>query len=442
MKNAVSLFLILFLGFFTAQTLHAQSANLSFQGILKKANGLAVDDGLYTLTFTLYTAETGGSSVFTETIDSVEVAGGIYSVVLGSHSTALNAAFDVPYYLGIKVGGAAAVEMIPRIRLTSAPYALALRGSSNVFPGSGTVKADNETIAGKLAVGQTTLPGTQSLQVNGGILARGGVPGGSGASNNGYAFAGGSGDNDSGLFSTADGVVSIYANNSERLKVSNTANDNRIYLKTNATVENSLTVNDQLLVTGDVTLNSGSNLIYNNGSTTYNDWRLVYRDDLTTGAEGWNNYTAINSGTLAAAPTYTQLSKIFSTNYLLRPTNNDYVMKKQYDLSAFPHNYIMVKFNYYFIDSWDANQYDRAFAGFASSTSSTVEFAWSQIGGFVSDTGTWDFVGNTGYTDHSGVYSMMARNSSNNPVVVFGAVLNNDVNDENYGIGNIEIWVR
>ena len=51
---------ILFL--FSAQlcVLEAQ-ASLSIEGILKKSNGVAVEDGTYNITFKLYTVESGGS---------------------------------------------------------------------------------------------------------------------------------------------------------------------------------------------------------------------------------------------------------------------------------------------------------------------------------------------------------------------------------------------
>jgi hypothetical protein len=58
-----------------------------------------------------------------------------------------------------------------------------------------------------------------TLQVNGGIRARGGAPGLAGASNNGYAFSGSNGDNDSGMFSTADGTLQFFTNNAERVRV-------------------------------------------------------------------------------------------------------------------------------------------------------------------------------------------------------------------------------
>lgn len=52
----------------------------------------------------------------------------------------------------------------------------------------------------------------------GGVFARGGAPGASGTSNNGYAFSG-TGDNDSGLFSEGNGLVSLYTNAAERVRV-------------------------------------------------------------------------------------------------------------------------------------------------------------------------------------------------------------------------------
>ncbi len=136
MKLVKSFILLLCITAFS-QTIFAQ-ATLSIQGIIRKSTGAAVDDGKYDLTFKLYPTTTGGTAVHTET-QEVSVVGGIYSTELGGGADPLNAPFNVTYYLGVSVDGG--TELIPRVRLTSSPYALSLIGSANVFPGSGPIGA-------------------------------------------------------------------------------------------------------------------------------------------------------------------------------------------------------------------------------------------------------------------------------------------------------------
>lgn len=121
---------------FPLQALHAQGARLSVQGVLKKTNGTVVDDGNYALTFRIYNVAEGGSALWTETQPEVEVNSGVYSTLLGT-VTALNLPFNTDYFLGVKVGSTP--EMSPRAQLTVAPYALSLKGNSNLFPSTGAV---------------------------------------------------------------------------------------------------------------------------------------------------------------------------------------------------------------------------------------------------------------------------------------------------------------
>jgi hypothetical protein len=116
------------------QNAQAQSVvgTLSIQGSLKQNNGQAVDDGAYGLTFKLYTAQTGGTAIWTEVHPSVNIVGGIYSVELGK-ITPLTPAFNVPYWLGITLGSS--VELQPRTALTPAPYALGMLGSAAAYYG-------------------------------------------------------------------------------------------------------------------------------------------------------------------------------------------------------------------------------------------------------------------------------------------------------------------
>ncbi|MFM8486711.1 MAG: hypothetical protein ACKOCH_10265, partial [Bacteroidota bacterium] len=112
MKSKILLLLLAFLT--AACDIHAQ-ATLSVQGTIQRSFGGAVDDGKYALTFKLYTAATGGTPVWSETQDNIEVIGGVYSALLGE-ANPLTAGFDQVYYLGIAVDGGA--ELIPRTRLT------------------------------------------------------------------------------------------------------------------------------------------------------------------------------------------------------------------------------------------------------------------------------------------------------------------------------------
>ncbi len=134
--------LLLFAFLFSTSTGLLAQATLSIQGTVKNSDGTAVANGKYSIKFSLYTTESGGTPVWTETQDAVPITGGVYSALLGA-STPLNAAFDRTYYLGVAVDGGA--EWIPRARLTSSPYALSLVGSSNVFPSSGAIGAGTIT---------------------------------------------------------------------------------------------------------------------------------------------------------------------------------------------------------------------------------------------------------------------------------------------------------
>lgn len=135
-SSRLRIFAVFIVGLFAATQAHAQ-ATLSTQGVLQKTTGMAVEDGDYAITFKLYTTESGGTPVWSETQSDVEVVGGVYGVQLGS-VTPLNIPFDQVYYLGLTVG--TGTEHFPRTKLTAAPYALSLLGQDNQFPSTGMVK--------------------------------------------------------------------------------------------------------------------------------------------------------------------------------------------------------------------------------------------------------------------------------------------------------------
>jgi hypothetical protein len=93
---------------------------ISFQGMLKDNQGKPLN-GEFKMIFKLYTQPTGGSPIWTEERDGVNVENGVYSVLLGEVSSLDNVAFDKSYWLEVEVDGD---RLQPRYRLAASPYAL------------------------------------------------------------------------------------------------------------------------------------------------------------------------------------------------------------------------------------------------------------------------------------------------------------------------------
>lgn len=103
-------------------TLYAQSPpRIRTTSNLKDANGAAVKDGVYNITFRMYYEESDGIPLWTEQAP-VAVKGGIYTHLLGSIVPFTNINFKFKIYLGTQVGE---FEMSPRTELSYAPYAVA-----------------------------------------------------------------------------------------------------------------------------------------------------------------------------------------------------------------------------------------------------------------------------------------------------------------------------
>ncbi|MBK9337193.1 MAG: hypothetical protein IPM98_11710 [Lewinellaceae bacterium] len=121
---------------------YAQLGTLSVQGVLTKADGTAVDDGPYILKFRLWKDpnSTDNSLKVHEEDLTVETTGGVYSTILGLNTPfGPSATFADVYYLGVTFGSS---ELLPRPRLTAAPYAMGLLGGSNIIAGAGNITVD------------------------------------------------------------------------------------------------------------------------------------------------------------------------------------------------------------------------------------------------------------------------------------------------------------
>jgi hypothetical protein len=122
MKAIRYLFCIFFTVILFTLSISAQvSPRVRISSNLKDANGAAVKDGSYNITFRLYNDESGGTPVWTEQA-MVTVRGGMYSHLLGSMVPLSGVNFKYKVFLGTQVGD---FEMSPRTELSYAPYAVA-----------------------------------------------------------------------------------------------------------------------------------------------------------------------------------------------------------------------------------------------------------------------------------------------------------------------------
>lgn len=139
---------------------------MSYQGFLVDANGSALAPSNpvnFSVVFRIYGTSTGGTAVWTEA-QTVTVDKGNFSVVLGEGGAegsevrpdlatifASSRASDL--YLGITVKGVGTAEMLPRLRLLTAPYSFLAR-TANTLSGSdggSLIRSDS----GRLIVSQT-----------------------------------------------------------------------------------------------------------------------------------------------------------------------------------------------------------------------------------------------------------------------------------------------
>jgi hypothetical protein len=137
-------------GIASAQTTPAPSL-MNFQGRLATPSGNPVPDGNYSVTFSLWTAASGGTKRWEQTINPTAVKNGTFATLLNVGSGFQNGAtaatlFNDNLWLEIKIGTAAALT--PRQPLVSAPYAL----KANTVP-------DGSITQSKLAPGVGGTPG-------------------------------------------------------------------------------------------------------------------------------------------------------------------------------------------------------------------------------------------------------------------------------------------
>jgi hypothetical protein len=103
--------------------LHTRSTSaipskMSYQGVLTDNVGVP-KNGTFAMTFGLYSAPTGGSPIWSETQNAVQVTNGIFNVLLGSVNALNSSTFSVAYWLGVQVEGSV---LSSRIELAASAY--------------------------------------------------------------------------------------------------------------------------------------------------------------------------------------------------------------------------------------------------------------------------------------------------------------------------------
>ena len=127
---------LLFLVLSTQLTWGQIPKTMSYQAVLMNTDGSKINEGSYTILFRLYDDTTDVQPLWEES-QQIQVTQGVISVILGSINP-LDLLFDQQYWLGISIGNES--ELVPRIALTSSPYALRARsvaGGVNSFPARG-----------------------------------------------------------------------------------------------------------------------------------------------------------------------------------------------------------------------------------------------------------------------------------------------------------------
>ncbi|MFZ6030052.1 MAG: hypothetical protein ACOYYS_20240 [Chloroflexota bacterium] len=117
--------------------------NMSYQGRLTDASGNPLN-GNYAFTFRLYNAETGGTSIYTET-KTIAVANGLFDTSVGPTTLLANVTPEMlaqPLWLEVSVE---TETLSPRQRLLGSPYAFTL------MPGAVISSTFNTTIPGPYA---------------------------------------------------------------------------------------------------------------------------------------------------------------------------------------------------------------------------------------------------------------------------------------------------
>jgi hypothetical protein len=135
---------------FISSLAFAVPVTTNYQGYLENTDGEPLD-ATVNMTFALYATAEGGSALWTETHQNVEVTDGVFSLILGNTTSFDDDSLEGKRYLGVTVGSDP--EMAPRQQLTSAFFAMRAGVADSVKADSVETEAiaDGAVTADKIA---------------------------------------------------------------------------------------------------------------------------------------------------------------------------------------------------------------------------------------------------------------------------------------------------
>lgn len=136
---------------------------IGYQGILRTPAGAPVPDGPNDMTFSLYTTDTGGTPVWTESYSGsggVQTINGIFNVLLGSNTPIPQSVMaNDTLYLSTTVGGEGGEELLPRVRLVAVAYAYKAARVESVDGATGGTVSGDVSVNGALSANSATVTG-------------------------------------------------------------------------------------------------------------------------------------------------------------------------------------------------------------------------------------------------------------------------------------------
>jgi hypothetical protein len=191
-------------------------------------------------------------------------------------------------------------------------------------------------------------------------------------------------------------------------------------------------------------LNSNQGIQYQNGEQLLNDWRLVSRDDFETGTDGWIMTTATSSAPVFGA---TRVNNFFKNTLLSNSfgPSNQLLFKKTFSFPNLNFTEVMVRFSYFFIDSWDNEQGVLGFSDNPISTKYIPIWSYNASHRLFDNNEAFDI--NLPLTERTSTEMIVSgiaffRIEGPSFTLAFGATLDELPFDESFGIDNVEVWVR